>query len=360
MVAEMVRSHCDGVTLMAEATEVRVWQKLLPLGCAALFGIGLTIGLAMPAASQQAGLQSLLNRLDRIQRELSTLQRDFYRGRPPSARPAPSSAFAVGSAKAAIVARMQVRLDEFETELRNFTGKIEEMNHNINQISANMKKLVSDLEFRLGALEQGRKGGGAPSGAAALSSAVPVTKSAIGGGPEVTAGSGQPGVLGVLPAGEVGAQGQTKRSGAAKPSTQTAKALPKPLPPGTPEEQYKFARSLLIQSDFSNAERSLRAFVSAHPKHSLAGNAKYWLGETYYVRNNFGNAARTFAEGYQTYPKSSKAPDNLLKLGLSLIHLGKKRKACATFARLAKEFPKAPSNILRRTKQERKRNGCRR
>lgn len=354
---------------MAEASEGWVRQKLLALGCAAIFGIVLTIGLALPAASQQSDLQSVLNRLERLQRELSTLQSDFYRGRPPSARSAPSSSFTGNSADTAIVARMQVRFDEFETELRNFTGKIEEMNHNINLLNTNVKKLASDLEFRLSALEQGRKVAGAPpTGAVAPSSAVPaavpVTKSAIGGGVEVPAGSAKPGVLGTLPAGKAGATGINKagkkQAKAAKPSTQTAKALAKPLPSGTPEEQYKFARSLLIQSDFSSAERSLIAFVAAYPKHNLAGNAKYWLGETYYVRNDFGNAARTFAEGYQRYPKNSKAPDNLLKLGLSLVHLGKKRDACATFSRLAKEFPKAPSNILRRTKQERKRNGCRR
>ncbi|MEE8515787.1 MAG: tol-pal system protein YbgF [Alphaproteobacteria bacterium] len=349
---------------MVEATEGWVRQKLLALGCAAIFSIGLTIGLALPAASQQTNLQSLLNRLERMQRELSTLQSDFYRGNPPSGRAGPRSAFTGNSADAAIVARMQVRLDEFETELRNFTGKIEEMNHNINQLTANVKKLVSDLEFRLGALEQSRQVAGAlPAGTAAPSGA-PVTKSAIGGGAEIPAGSAKQGVLGMLTATEAGAPAGKKagknKAKAAKPSTQTAKALPKPLPPGTPEEQYKFARSLLIQSDFSNAERSLRAFVDAYPKHDLAGNAKYWLGETYYVRNDFGNAARTFAEGYQTYPISPKAPDNLLKLGLSLIHLGNKRDACATFSRLAKEFPKAPSNILRRTKQERKRNDCRR
>ncbi len=366
---------------MAEATEGRVRQKLLALGCAAIFAFGLAMGLAPPAASQQANLQTLLNRIERLQRELSTLQGDFYRGGPPPSRPGTRSAFTGNSANAAIVARMQVRLDEFETELRNFTGKIEEMNHNISQLNANVKKLVSDLEFRLGALEQGRKVPGAtPTGAppigspplgpppvgAAAPAVAPVTKSAIGGGVEVPAGSAKPGVLGSLPAGMANApaplveKAGTQQAKAGKPSTQTAKALPKLLPPGTPEEKYKFARSLLIQSDFSNAERSLRAFVAAYPKHSLAGNAKYWLGETYYVRNDFGNAARTFAEGYQTYPKSAKAPDNLLKLGLSLIHLGKKRDACVTLSRLAKEFPKAPSNILRRTKQERKRNGCRR
>ena len=31
----------------------------------------------------------------------------------------------------------------------------------------------------------------------------------------------------------------------------------------------------------------------------LAGNAVYWLGETYYARRQFADAAVTFADGYQ-------------------------------------------------------------
>ena len=72
----------------------------------------------------------------------------------------------------------------------------------------------------------------------------------------------------------------------------------------------------------------MRSFIQRYPNDSLAGNAQYWLGETYYVRKDYNNAAAVFAEGYQKYPKGGKAADNLLKLGMALGQLGQKTDAC--------------------------------
>ena len=91
--------------------------------------------------------------------------------------------------------------------------------------------------------------------------------------------------------------------------------------------------------------RRSSAFVQRYPNDPLAGNAQYWLGETYYVRKDYENAATAFAEGYQKYPESGKAADNLLKLGMSLGNLGKKSEACSAFARLDRDFPTAPANV---------------
>ncbi len=95
-----------------------------------------------------------------------------------------------------------------------------------------------------------------------------------------------------------------------------------------------------------------------HPEDPLAGNAKYWLGETFYVRGDFRNAAVTFAEGFQRYPDSTKAPDNLLKLGMSLAQLEKKDDACGAFGELLKRYPDATASILQRATRERERLGC--
>ena len=127
---------------------------------------------------------------------------------------------------------------------------------------------------------------------------------------------------------------------------------------GTPEEQYNRAFSLLSQANYDQAEQALRGFLAEHPNHRLAGNAKYWLGETHYVRGQYQDAAVTFAEGYQTYPDSSKAPDNLLKLGKSLSALGETNDACGTYGELLRRFPNATPTVLKQADQERRRLGC--
>ncbi len=112
------------------------------------------------------------------------------------------------------------------------------------------------------------------------------------------------------------------------------------------------------QADYPGAEEALRSFVQRYPNDPLAGNAEYWLGETYYVRKDYNNAAATFAEGYRKYPQSGKAADNLLKLGMSLGNVGQKKEACLTFSQLAHDFPKASGNITERANQEKQRLGC--
>ena len=102
----------------------------------------------------------------------------------------------------------------------------------------------------------------------------------------------------------------------------------------------------------------MTAFLDSYPADPLAGNAKYWLGETYYVRGQFREAAVTFAEGFQSYPDSPKAPDNLLKLGKSLAALGQSADACGTFAELVTRYPQAPATIKQQAATEQQRLSC--
>ena len=85
----------------------------------------------------------------------------------------------------------------------------------------------------------------------------------------------------------------------------------------------------LQDSDYFGAEKGFKAFVQRYPQHALAGNAQYWLGETFYARRDYQNAMTAFAKGYEVYKASPKAPDNLLKLGVTLAVLGRKPDACA-------------------------------
>jgi tol-pal system protein YbgF len=133
---------------------------------------------------------------------------------------------------------------------------------------------------------------------------------------------------------------------------------PSVLPEGGPKEQYDYSIGLLRQNRFDEAEAALKAFLDRHGGHALAGNARYWLGETYYVRADYMNAAATFLESYRKEPKGSKAPDSLLKLGMSLINLEKPKEACSTLAKLDKEYPDAPDNVRAVAARERARAKC--
>jgi tol-pal system protein YbgF len=130
------------------------------------------------------------------------------------------------------------------------------------------------------------------------------------------------------------------------------------LPNGTPKQQYDYAFDFLKRNDYARGEAALRQFLQKNPKDPLAGNAQYWLGETFYVRGDYQNAAKEFMAGYQTYPKGGKGPDNLLKLGLSLEKLNQNPGACTAFGRITKDYPDASDQVKAQVKTERAKLKC--
>jgi tol-pal system protein YbgF len=148
------------------------------------------------------------------------------------------------------------------------------------------------------------------------------------------------------------------------PGTQAAVPAPTvTLPNGPPEAQYEFAYRTLLQAqrdqrDFASAEAALRAFVDANSNHRLAGNAQYWLGETFFVRRDWQNAAIAFGEGLKRYPSSDKAPDNMLKLGMSLAQLNRKADACGALSEVDRRYPQAQAAVKQSAQRERQRLAC--
>jgi tol-pal system protein YbgF len=202
------------------------------------------------------------------------------------------------------------RLNQLQQAISLLTGQIEQLQYRNQQLQQQMEKMQADYEFRL---EQMEKGGARPGGAPAARPPPP---------PPSTA--------------------------AAPPAAAT----------GAADQVYNDAFKKLQDGDYAGAEKGFRAFVQRNPQHTLAGNAQYWLGETYYARRDYQNAMTAFAEGYKAYKTSPKGPDNLLKLGITLATLGRKADSCAIFARFAQDYPRATDLQKRRIDQERQKNGC--
>jgi tol-pal system protein YbgF len=146
-----------------------------------------------------------------------------------------------------------------------------------------------------------------------------------------------------------------------KPVSQAESASRKAAAPSAAsgaDQMYNDAFKKLQDGDYADAERGFKAFLQSNPRHVLAGNAQYWLGETYYARRDYKNAMTAFADGYEVYKASPKGPDNLLKLGVTLAVLGRKPDACAVFAKFNQDYPRAIDLQKRRVEQERQKNGC--
>ncbi len=348
--------------------------------------LGLILVASAPAARAQSDLQTLSDKVDRLQQELSDVERQVYNGQAPA-----GGQPAGGAVDSSAAASQEVRIQQLESQLSSITGQIEQLNYNLQQLSTRLDKMSQDVDFRLNALEHGQPAGGVANTGGAPVNGVPVAgdqqpTTIISGNTQAglqpplqppLQSNGQPidpnaplrqSSLAPTPLGSL-TQGQMQAAAAIPPpppsTNGAATAAPGTgdpsayqLPGNTVEAQYEYAFNLLRQANYDEAQKALQAFVVQHPTDSLAGNAQYWLGETYYVRGRYQDAAVAFAEAYQKYPNSNKAPDNLLKLGMSLGQIGKKSDACVAFGELNKKFPGAPDNLKERLKQEKHRYGC--
>lgn len=182
-------------------------------------------GVAAPALAQGADTQALLDRLDRLERDIRTLNQQIARmpeageaaapvpqeGQPAAApQPAPQSAPAPQIEyleNEGAMSRVLARLDALEREVRVTTGATESLSYRIDQLGVRLDKLLVDLDFRLARLE-GTSPGSFSDEARGLTE------------PQVTAAPSPPSVAkaGVMPpVGAPGAQGTVAKDGAYVP-----------------------------------------------------------------------------------------------------------------------------------------------
>jgi len=288
--------------------------------------------------AQSTDLRPLVDRLDRLERDMNLLQRQIYHG-PGQNAVAPSPADIPGAAN------YEVRISQIEDEIRTITGQIEELHYSLDQMKRRLDALSADVDQRVAATVPPPP----PPGALRRGEAAQVVAGRSAGS-DLNQPASREGTLGQIPSPAVVAA-----PGAPPTSVPLQTGA---LPEGSAQEQYNYAFGKLREADYPAAEQALRSFIQRYPNDPLAANAQYWLGETYYVRKDYNNAAAVFAEGYQKYPKGGKAADNLLKLGMALGQLGQKTDACRAFARLDHDFPTAPAALKDRAGDEKKHIGC--
>ncbi|MCB1530531.1 MAG: tol-pal system protein YbgF [Rhodospirillales bacterium] len=256
-----------------------------------------------------------MNRLNRVENEIDTLNRAVYKGE----MPPPGIRSEAGSSESGV----EVRLQELEMQLRDMTGKIEQQSYDLQNLQSRLNDLEAAQRYQA---QEDR------------SSFSPLERD--------TTSYNKPDSAGDLPAQEMdrGAVGM-----------KTAR----PVPADSAAGQYEQAFSYLKSGDYGAAEKGFEVFLEKYPDHALSANAIYWLGETYYVRNEYEKAAKVFAQAYQKYPGGPKGADNLLKLGMSLGGMGKTKDACIALGQLQTEYPKGPTPVLRRAQQESDKLDCR-
>ena len=272
------------------------------------------------AKSQDIDVDNVLERLERVEKNISDLQK----GKVDEFEKNISSGY---------ISRNESRFDEIETKNRLNFGLIEEINNKINALEEKLKLIDSDFQARIKKIEE------------QLEKKSNYKKEEIKAAEEKK-------VIKMFNQEDEKANVKNQRSELSTITEQKIK-----LSDAEIKKKYENAIKLLWASKFDEAERELQNLKKIEPD-DLMPNIQYWLGEVYYAQKNFQKAIIAFGEGLEKYPESIKGPDNLLKLGLSFSNLKKKDEACNVLFELEIKYKDAPKNVQERALSEIKKLEC--
>ena len=292
--------------------------------------------------AQQDKISELLDKLEKIQKDIQTLEKAVYSKNPTLS----SDSVVVNEA----LTRQLSKISELEKQIQEMTSKFEENNYKTQQLSDRLNKVSNDSQFRFQQLENNK----------AISEKVSAPKEVIVEKTPVVVKKNENNILNSEEIDKEQNVTEEKKvqSDNIKLKEKVSKPRTKVLPKVSIAEQYKYATNIMKSGDFEKAEIAFKEFVDTHSKHELAGSAQFWYAETFYIRQLYDDAAAAFLEGYQKYPNSPKAPENLLKLGVTLAELGEIEQGCKMIINLKIAYPKTDASILQKSSYEKKRFNC--
>jgi tol-pal system protein YbgF len=175
------------------------------------------------------------------------------------------------------------RIDALQSELRTMRGEVELLQNQSEGGKVQSRSLYGDLEKRLAALET------------------------------------------------LGGVGAVAPPAAGVPSTAGSAA--------SEQTSYDGAMAALRGGDYARAITGFREVVTNYPQGDLAGNAQFWIGESYYTKGDLENAITAYRKVIADWPQSRKAPDAMVKLGFSLSDLKRTGEARSTLEEVVRKFP---------------------
>jgi tol-pal system protein YbgF len=129
---------------------------------------------------------------------------------------------------------------------------------------------------------------------------------------------------------------------------------PTPFLPGTPSitptSAFNLAYNDYLNGRYELAVTGFQRFLKDFPSTSLAPNAYYWIGESYFSLKEYGRAMQAFQRVIGDYPRSEKVPPALFKLGLTAAETGDTPKARGFLKRVIEEFSTSDEAKLAKNK----------
>src|ERR1039457_1375427 len=111
--------------------------------------------------------------------------------------------------------------------------------------------------------------------------------------------------------------------------------------PLSPDALYMKGLETFKAGNMPGAREIFTKFLEQNPKHDLAANAYYWIGETLYSEKNYEPVIVAFQEVIKNYPQQPKAPAAMLKQAMSFTAINDAKSARYMLKKLAEGYPKS-------------------
>ncbi|MFZ4541081.1 MAG: tol-pal system protein YbgF [Rickettsiales bacterium] len=278
------------------------------------------LALIAGSAAAQNDPNDLSTRLDRLERDVTFVQKQVYRNE------SNSGGNSNASGATANTGPLQVRMSQIEEELRQIRGLIEQTQFQNSQTAGNLKKFSDDVDYRLRALEQAQQQAQQMQmSPAPVAEAAPVPPATV---PAVAAAPGAPA------------------------AALTGKDFP------DSNSAYSAAFRLMNEKRYAEAGAGFDNFVKKYPSDPLTSNAYYWLGETQFARKDYTRATESFRKGFEVNPDGQKAPDNLYKLAMSLAQIKRTNEACVVLSQVAAKYSESAARTVAKAEEARAQMQC--
>jgi len=129
------------------------------------------------------------------------------------------------------------------------------------------------------------------------------------------------------------------RKSEAKPAARKPETRAEAKDPG--QTLYDNGIAAFTAKKFQDAYNAFNQYIEKYPKGNLAGNARFWLGDSLYNQGEYELAILEYQKVIADYPKHPKSPAALLKQGLAFEKLKDKDTAKLVYYKLDADYPKS-------------------
>jgi tol-pal system protein YbgF len=138
----------------------------------------------------------------------------------------------------------------------------------------------------------------------------------------------------------IGELAKAAKPEAAQPASAPAAAGDAPqLDPLAESRSYEAALAQFREANYPAAIAGFNGFLKVYPGSTLASNAQYWVGYSYYALKDYKSALAHQQKLVLAYPASTKVPDALLNIAASQLALDDLGGARKTLEGLVAKYP---------------------